>query len=109
MRTSRLRAVSSTAKVSGAPTFTWRSNIPRATPGDRPEAQRVSQDCRRALRRCLDRPRFDFDVLTAVSGLDDAELLDAMDEAERLHLVTSGDGQASAMLMFTHELIRRDG
>lgn len=70
--------------------------------------QRVSEGCRRALTFAAIIGRvFDFDLLREVSEMTEANLLDAMDEAERAHLVTSAPDRGGALMMFTHELIRQ--
>ncbi len=70
--------------------------------------QRLSEGCRQALTVASAIGRtFDFDLLREVSQASEADLLDAMDEAEQAHLVTSGRALRGAQLMFTHELVRQ--
>ncbi|MEE8550188.1 MAG: AAA family ATPase [Gemmatimonadota bacterium] len=83
--------------------------------------QRVSEECRRVLTSAAVIGRaFTFDLLEALGdpstgsgqGIDADALLDAVDEAERAHLITSTsdgapDGQAEDRFAFAHELIRQ--
>ena len=70
--------------------------------------ERVSEDCRRVLTTAAVIGRgFSFELLEALSEVDIDVLLDAVDDAERAHLITSaGDGR-EARFTFAHELIRQ--
>lgn len=50
---------------------------------------------------------FGFDVLEALADLSEDELLDAVDEAERVHLITSSVDEVSVRFSFRHQLIRQ--
>jgi energy-coupling factor transporter ATP-binding protein EcfA2 len=70
--------------------------------------QRLSEGCRQALTVASVIGRaFDFELLREVSRADEAALLDAMDEAEQAHLLTSCQAHGGTQLMFTHELVRQ--
>jgi tetratricopeptide (TPR) repeat protein len=70
--------------------------------------ERVSEDCRRVLTTAAVIGRgFSFELLEALTEVEADLLLDAVDEAERAHLITSaGDGR-EARFSFAHELIRQ--
>jgi len=70
--------------------------------------ERVSEDCRRVLVTAAVIGRgFSFEVLEALVEVGADVLLDAVDEGERAHLITSaGDGR-EARFTFAHELIRQ--
>jgi predicted ATPase/class 3 adenylate cyclase len=70
--------------------------------------ERVCEDCRRVLTVAAVIGRgFSFELLEALGDVDAEALLDAIDEAERAHLITSaGDGR-EARFTFAHELIRQ--
>ena len=70
--------------------------------------ERVSEDCRRVLTTAAVIGRgFSFELLETLGDVDTDALLDAIDEAERAHLITSaGDGR-EARFTFAHELIRQ--
>jgi class 3 adenylate cyclase/tetratricopeptide (TPR) repeat protein len=70
--------------------------------------ERVSEDCRRVLTTAAVIGRaFSFELLEALTEVEADVLLDAVDEAERAHLITSsGDGR-EARFTFAHELIRQ--
>ncbi|MCH8814923.1 MAG: AAA family ATPase [Chloroflexi bacterium] len=70
--------------------------------------ERVGEDCRRALiSAAIIGRRFSFELLEALGDADADTLLDAMDEAERAHLITSTDDESEDRLAFGHELIRQ--
>ncbi|MEO7571995.1 MAG: AAA family ATPase [Acidimicrobiales bacterium] len=50
---------------------------------------------------------FGFDLLEALADLSEDELLDAVDEAERVHLITSSVDGTSVRFTFRHQLIRQ--
>jgi tetratricopeptide (TPR) repeat protein len=70
--------------------------------------ERVSEDCRRILTTAAVIGRgFSFELLETLGEVEADVLLDAVDEAERAHLITSaGDGR-EARFGFAHELIRQ--
>jgi tetratricopeptide (TPR) repeat protein len=70
--------------------------------------ERVSEECRRVLTTAAVIGRgFSFELLVALGDVGTDVLLDAVDEAERTHLITSaGDGR-EARFTFAHELIRQ--
>ena len=69
--------------------------------------QRLGEPCRRALATAAVIGRnFDYHLLAAVSDLGDEGLLDAIEEAERSHLVEAIPASSDARYTFTHELIR---
>jgi tetratricopeptide (TPR) repeat protein len=70
--------------------------------------ERVSEDCRRVLTTAAVIGRgFSFELLQALGQVEADVLLDAVDDAERAHLITSaGDGR-EARFTFAHELIRQ--
>jgi class 3 adenylate cyclase/tetratricopeptide (TPR) repeat protein len=70
--------------------------------------ERVSEDCRRVLTTAAVIGRgFSFELLEALGQVEADVLLDAVDDAERAHLITSaGDGR-EARFTFAHELIRQ--
>jgi adenylate cyclase len=49
--------------------------------------------------------RFDLDLLERVAGVDEATLVAAVEEAERLHLVTGPAGRTQDRWQFAHQLI----
>ncbi|MEE9286423.1 MAG: AAA family ATPase [Dehalococcoidia bacterium] len=70
--------------------------------------ERVCEDCRHALTAAAVIGRFfSFDLLEAVSDIETDALLDAVDEAERTHLITSASDRSEASFIFSHELIRQ--
>jgi class 3 adenylate cyclase/tetratricopeptide (TPR) repeat protein len=70
--------------------------------------ERVSDQCKRLLSVAAVIGRdFTFRVLETTSDLSTDALLDAVDEAERAHLVTSTEEGPEARLAFTHELVRQ--
>ena len=69
--------------------------------------ERLGERCRRALATAAVIGRnFDYHLLAAVSDLEDEALLDAIEEAERSHLVEDVPASSDARYTFTHELIR---
>ena len=75
--------------------------------------ERVSEDSRRVLTAAAVIGRgFSYELLEALQDVGTDALLDAVDEAERAHLITaisdgSPDGQAEDRFTFAHELIRQ--
>jgi class 3 adenylate cyclase/tetratricopeptide (TPR) repeat protein len=70
--------------------------------------ERLTEDVRRALAAAAVVGRtFTFDVLKEVCALDADALLDAVDEAERAHLIVSLPDATHASFRFSHELIRQ--
>jgi class 3 adenylate cyclase/tetratricopeptide (TPR) repeat protein len=78
--------------------------------------ERVCEDCRRVLTAAAVIGRgFSFDLLQALGdpsagsgqALDADALLDAVDEAERAHLIASTSDGPEARFTFAHELIRQ--
>jgi len=70
--------------------------------------ERVSEDCRRVLTTAAVIGRgFSFEVLEALSEVEADVLLDAVDEGERAHLITSAGDGPEARFTFAHELIRQ--
>jgi len=70
--------------------------------------ERVCQECRRVLTTAAVIGRgFGFEVLETLGELDADALLDALDEAERAHLIASASGGPEARFTFAHELIRQ--
>jgi len=75
--------------------------------------ERVSEDSRSVLTTAAVIGRgFSYELLEALSEIDADALLDAVDEAERAHLISSTsdgapDGQAEDRFTFVHELIRQ--
>jgi class 3 adenylate cyclase/tetratricopeptide (TPR) repeat protein len=70
--------------------------------------ERVCEDCRRVLTVAAVIGRaFSFDLLEALGDVDADALLDAIDEAERAHLITSTADGPEARFTFAHELIRQ--
>jgi predicted ATPase/class 3 adenylate cyclase len=70
--------------------------------------QRVSEDSRRVLTAAAVIGRgFSYELLEALSEIDADALLDAVDEAERAHLITSTSDGAEDRFTFAHELIRQ--
>lgn len=50
---------------------------------------------------------FGFDLLEELADLSEDELLDTVDEAERVHLITSSVDKGSVQFTFRHQLIRQ--
>jgi len=70
--------------------------------------ERVCQECHRVLTTAAVIGRgFSFEVLETLGELDADALLDALDEAERAHLIASVSGGPEARFTFAHELIRQ--
>ncbi len=70
--------------------------------------ERVCEDCRRVLTVAAVVGRgFSFELLEALGDVDADALLDAIDEAERAHLITSTADGPEARFTFAHELIRQ--
>ena len=71
--------------------------------------ERLGEECRKALAVAAVIGRsFDYTLLTRVdSDIDGDSLLDAIDEAERAHLVVSEDRGAEVRFTFAHELTRQ--
>ena len=70
--------------------------------------ERVSEECRRVLTTAAVIGRgFGFELLEALTEVQAEVLLDAIDEAERANLITSGGDGPEARFSFTHELIRQ--
>ncbi len=70
--------------------------------------QRVSEDCRRMLTAAaVIGRRFTLGVLDAASGIESDALLDALDEAERAHIIVSSAEDSVAAFTFNHELTRQ--
>ena len=70
--------------------------------------ERVSEECRRVLTTAAVIGRgFSFELLEALREVEADALLDAVDEAERAHLITSAAEGAQASFTFAHELVRQ--
>ena len=70
--------------------------------------ERVCEDCRRVLTIAAVIGRgFSFELLEALGDVSADALLDAVDEAERAHLITSTADGPEARFTFAHELIRQ--
>jgi tetratricopeptide (TPR) repeat protein len=70
--------------------------------------ERVCEDCRRVLTVAAVIGRsFSFELLEALGDVGADALLDAVDEAERAHLITSTADGPEARFSFAHELIRQ--
>ncbi|MDP2949319.1 MAG: AAA family ATPase, partial [Chloroflexota bacterium] len=70
--------------------------------------ERVSDECRRVLSSAAVIGRgFSFELLEALGDADTDALLDAIDEAERAHLITAASDGPEARFAFAHELIRQ--
>ncbi len=70
--------------------------------------ERVSDACRRALTAAAVIGReFGFEMLLRVAGLEEDPLLDALEEAERAHLVEDRSRDREARHGFVHEQIRQ--
>ncbi|GAG39258.1 unnamed protein product, partial [marine sediment metagenome] len=70
--------------------------------------ERVSEDCRRVLTTAAVIGRgFSFELLEALGEVEVDMLLDAVDEAERAHLITSAGDGPEARFTFAHELVRQ--
>jgi predicted ATPase len=75
----------------------------RLTVGRRLE--RLSESCRRTLATAAALGRaIDYDILQAMTEVEDDALMEALDEAHRAQVLTAG---ASGRLTFAHELIRQ--
>jgi tetratricopeptide (TPR) repeat protein len=94
----------------------WRSDL-QVSELDVPEGvrlvigrrlERVGEECRRVLTTAAVIGRdFSFELLEALREVDVDALLDAVDEAERAHLIASTSDGAEARFIFAHELIRQ--
>jgi predicted ATPase len=70
--------------------------------------ERVSDDCRRILTiAALAGKTFRFDLLAGVQGVDEDELLDALEEAVRATLIEDVSTGREARYAFVHEQIRQ--
>jgi class 3 adenylate cyclase/tetratricopeptide (TPR) repeat protein len=70
--------------------------------------ERVSEDCRRVLTMAAVIGRgFSFELLEALGEVEADVLLDAVDDAERAHLINSAGAGPEAPFTFAHELIRQ--
>jgi tetratricopeptide (TPR) repeat protein len=70
--------------------------------------ERVCEDCQRVLTTAAVVGRgFSFELLDALGDVGTDALLDAVDEAERAHLITSTADGPEARFTFAHELIRQ--
>jgi class 3 adenylate cyclase/tetratricopeptide (TPR) repeat protein len=70
--------------------------------------ERVSEDCRRVLTTAAVIGRgFSFELLETLGEVEADVLLDAIDEAERAHLIALASGGPEARFTFAHELIRQ--
>jgi len=70
--------------------------------------ERLTDECRRALTAAAVIGRaFSFELLEALGEVDTDVLLDAVDEGERAHLITSSGDGPEARFTFAHELIRQ--
>jgi class 3 adenylate cyclase/tetratricopeptide (TPR) repeat protein len=70
--------------------------------------ERTSQECRDVLTSAAVIGRaFTFDLLEALSEADTDAILDAVDEAERAHLIATTSDGAEERFTFAHELIRQ--
>ncbi|UCH86209.1 MAG: AAA family ATPase [Dehalococcoidia bacterium] len=70
--------------------------------------ERVSEDCRHVLTTAAVIGRgFGFELLEALGEVEADVLLDAVDEGERAHLITSAGDGPEARFTFAHELIRQ--
>jgi class 3 adenylate cyclase/tetratricopeptide (TPR) repeat protein len=70
--------------------------------------ERVCPECRGVLTTAAVIGRgFSFEVLETLGDVDADALLDAIDEAERAHLITCTAGGPEARFAFAHELIRQ--
>jgi len=70
--------------------------------------KRVSEQCRRVLTAAAVIGRgFSFELLEALADMEADALLDAVDEAERAHLIASMEDGREARFTFAHELIRQ--
>ena len=68
--------------------------------------QRLGETARRVLTAAAVIGRaFPLDLLTAVVGLEDEAVIDAIEESERAHLVLA-EGDRSSRYLFSHELVR---
>ncbi|MHC4356048.1 MAG: ATP-binding protein, partial [Planctomycetota bacterium] len=70
--------------------------------------ERISDQCRRIMTAAAFIGRgFGFDLLQEIVDADEETLLEAIDEAERVHIITSTTKAGAAQLMFAHELTRQ--
>jgi class 3 adenylate cyclase/tetratricopeptide (TPR) repeat protein len=70
--------------------------------------ERVCEECRRVLTAAAVIGRgFSFQLLEALGDVEPDALLDAVDEAERAHLITAASDGPEARFTFAHELIRQ--
>jgi len=70
--------------------------------------ERVCPECRGVLTTAAVIGRgFTFELLEALGEVQTDALLDALDEAERAHLIASASGGPEARFAFAHELIRQ--
>ena len=70
--------------------------------------ERMREECRRVLTTAAVIGRgFSFDLLEALGEVDTDVLLDAVDEAERAHLITATSDGPEDRFTFAHELIRQ--
>jgi tetratricopeptide (TPR) repeat protein len=94
----------------------WQSDL-RVSELDVPEGvrlvigqrlERVCPECRRVLTTAAVIGRgFSFELLEGLGDVEADALLDAVDEAERAHLITSTADGPEARFTFAHELIRQ--
>jgi tetratricopeptide (TPR) repeat protein len=69
---------------------------------------RLTEECRRTLSLAAVIGRgFSFELLEAAGEIEDDDLLDAIDEAERAQLIYEMEGDPKTPFVFTHELIRQ--
>ncbi|MCH8814540.1 MAG: AAA family ATPase [Chloroflexi bacterium] len=69
---------------------------------------RVGEECRRVITAAAVIGRvFSFELLSSLREVDDELLLDALDDAERAHLITSTSEAPVVHFTFAHELIRQ--
>jgi len=70
--------------------------------------ERVSEECRRVLTMAAVIGRgFSFELLKALTEVEAEILLDAIDDGERAHLITTSPDDPEDRLSFAHELIRQ--
>jgi len=70
--------------------------------------ERLSEQCRRVLTSAAVIGRgFSFELLGSLREMEAEALLDAVDEAERAHLIASTEDGPEARFTFAHELIRQ--
>jgi len=69
---------------------------------------RVTESCRRTLITAAVVGRsFSYELLEAIGELEADPLLDAIDEAERAHLITASSENGQDRFAFSHELVRQ--